>query len=103
MTIDLTGIDTEAAFHRLMRRELGFPEWCGANWDAFWDAIRGLVEMPECVVLQHWQGFAMACPRAMQVLRDIIARYNQEMPGRQLLLVSQGPAKSSPLPANRRL
>ena len=44
--------------------------------------------MPKCVVLQHWQGFAVACPHAMQVLRDIIARYNQETPGKQLLLVS---------------
>ena len=35
MTIDLTGIDTKAAFHMLMKRELGFPDWYGVNWDAF--------------------------------------------------------------------
>jgi len=88
MTIDLTGIDTKAAFHLLLKRKLGFPEWYGANWDAFWDAICGLVEMPDCLVLRNWQAFAQACPNDMQMLRETIAGYNQEMPGKQILLVS---------------
>ncbi|WP_449555803.1 barstar family protein [Hymenobacter tibetensis] len=25
----------------------GFPDWCGASWDAFWDCIIAIVEMPE--------------------------------------------------------
>lgn len=86
MTIDLTGIDTKAAFHLLMKRELGFPEWYGENWDALWDAIFGLVEMPDCVVLQHWQSFAHACPKDMRILREIITEYHLEKPGKQLLL-----------------
>lgn len=52
MTIDLTGIDTKAVFHMLMKRELGFPEWYGVSWDAFWDAIIAVVEMPDCAVLR---------------------------------------------------
>ena len=39
MTIDLTGIATKAAFHRTMKSQLGFPDWYGVSWDAFWDAI----------------------------------------------------------------
>ena len=46
MTIDVTGIDTKAAFHLLMKRELKFPEWYGENWDAFRDAILAVVVMP---------------------------------------------------------
>lgn len=86
MTIDLTGIDTKAAFHMLMKRELGFPEWYGVSWDAFWDAIIAVVEMPDTVVLQHWQTFAQACPKDMQILHQIIADYHQTLPGKQLLL-----------------
>ena len=56
------------------------------NWDAFWDAIIAVVEMPDCVVLQNWERFAQACPRNMLVLRDIIANYPQENPGKRLLL-----------------
>jgi hypothetical protein len=31
MTIDLTGIDTKAAFHLLVKRELHFPDWYGVS------------------------------------------------------------------------
>ncbi|MGY3089596.1 ribonuclease inhibitor [Hymenobacter sp. UYAg731] len=86
MTIDLTHVDTKAAFHHTMKRELHFPDWYGENWDAFWDVITAVVEMPDCVVLQHWERFAQACPGDMLILRDIIANYPQEKPGKQLLL-----------------
>ena len=100
MTIDLTHVDTKAAFHRTMKRELGFPDWCGENWDAFWDAITGLVDMPDCVVLQHWQRFAQACPHDMQLLREVTANYTQALPGKQLLLASYDAAKPPAYPAN---
>ena len=44
--------------------------------------------MPDCVVLRHWQRFAQASPHDMLMLRDIIANYPQEKPGKQLLLAS---------------
>ena len=86
MTIDLNGIDTKAAFHMLMKRELHFPDWYGVSWDAFWDAIIAVVEMPDVVVLENWQAFAAACPKDMHILRDIIANYPLEKPGKQLRL-----------------
>lgn len=89
MTIDLTDIDTKAAFHMLMKRELHFPDWYGVgwvSWDAFWDAIIAVVEMPDVVVLEHWQAFAEACPKDMAILRQIMADYQQEMPTKRILL-----------------
>ena len=88
MAIDLAHVDTKAAFHHTMKRELHFPDWVGDNWDGFWDTITGLVEMPEEVVFQNWQGFEFACPKDMQILREIIEQYNDEMPGKQILLGS---------------
>ena len=87
MTIDLTHIDTKADFHMLMKRELHFPDWYGVSWDAFWDAIIAVVEMPDTVMLQNWETFAAACPKDMTILRQIIEDYHQEKPGKQLLLV----------------
>ena len=81
MTIDLTHVDTKAAFHLLMKRELHFPDWYGENWNAFWDAIIAVVDMPDCVILEHWRPFAQAFPKDMQILHEIIADYNQEIPG----------------------
>ena len=88
MTIDLAHVETKAAFHHLMKRELHFPDWYGVSWDAFWDAIIAVVEMPDCVVLQNWQAFAQACPKDMLILHDIIANYPREKSGKQLLLGS---------------
>lgn len=86
MTIDLTNIDTKDAFHLKMKRELGFPDWYGPSWDAFWDAIIAVVEMPGCVVLQNWEAFAQACPHDMQILRRIMTDYPQELPGKSITL-----------------
>jgi ribonuclease inhibitor len=86
VNIDLNGIDTQADFHLKMKRELHFPEWYGANWDAFWDTITALVEMPKCVVLKNWQTFAWACPHDLQILHQIMADYQQELPGKSITL-----------------
>ncbi|GAB3856633.1 barstar family protein [Hymenobacter terrigena] len=87
MTIDLAHVDTKAAFHLLMKREMGFPDWYGENWDAFWDTIAAIVEMPQQLLLQNWQHFEQACPTDMQILRDIIEHYNQEIPDKKILLI----------------
>jgi ribonuclease inhibitor len=88
MNIDLTHVDTKAAFHLLMKRELGFPDWYGPSWDAFWDAIIAVVPMPDEVVLLNWQQFAQACPKDMQILQQIISDYHEEVPNKQLRLAS---------------
>lgn len=75
MIIDLAGYETKEAVHKVFKQKLEFPEFYGANWDAFWDSITRLVEMPAEVRLVNWQGFAQACPRDMQILREIIHEY----------------------------
>jgi ribonuclease inhibitor len=88
MTIDLTHVDTKTAFHLLVKRELGFPDWYGPSWDAFWDAIIAVIQMPDEVVLLNWEKFAHACPKDMQILRQIITDYHEEVPSKQILLAS---------------
>ena len=51
MTVNLTGINTKAAFHHTMKSQLNFPNWYGEDWDAFWDILIAMVELPDCVVL----------------------------------------------------
>jgi len=87
MVIDLAGCKTKEAIHEVFRQKLEFPEFYGANWDAYWDAITGLVEMPDEVELVHWHDFAQACPRDMQILREIINDYSEQLPGKRITLV----------------
>ncbi|OON65862.1 barstar family protein [Hymenobacter sp. CRA2] len=86
MTLDLTGITSKAAIHQLFKEKLGFEDWYGANWDAFWDSIVAIVEMPEQLTLTNWQEFAEHCPRDMQILRQVIQDYAVEMAPKRIVL-----------------
>jgi RNAse (barnase) inhibitor barstar len=48
--------------HRALANALGFPEFYGKNWNAFWDAITGLVAMPHCLVLWDWDVLRASMP-----------------------------------------
>jgi len=44
LTIELIGVCSSRALHKRVMTALRFPDFYGHNWDAFWDAITGLVE-----------------------------------------------------------
>jgi RNAse (barnase) inhibitor barstar len=86
MIVDLAGATSKVAVHEAFKKQLGFPDWYGPSWDAFWDAIIAVIEMPEEVTLINWQEFAQECPKDMQILRTILADYQVEKPKKRLLL-----------------
>jgi RNAse (barnase) inhibitor barstar len=86
MTLDLTGIRTKAELHHLFMAKLHFPDWYGASWDAFWDCIIAVVEMPAQVTLIHWEEFEQQCPRDMEILRKIIYDYKETMRPKLIVL-----------------
>ena len=86
MTLDLTGIRSKAALHQLFKAELQFPDWYGVSWDAFWDCIIAIVDMPMQLTLTNWDEFAQACPHDMQILRQVIRDYAETMAPKQIVL-----------------
>ncbi|MGK5035120.1 barstar family protein [Janthinobacterium sp. LB3P118] len=80
MTIDLSDINTARQLHASLAAALAFPPMYGMNWDAFWDAITGLVAMPQQLELRGWQTFATRLPADAALLQRILARMAQEMP-----------------------
>ncbi|MFD1140912.1 barstar family protein [Larkinella insperata] len=89
MTLNLTGITSKATLHQLFKTELHFPEWYGVSWDAFWDCIVAVVEMPHVLTLTNWEEFAQQCPRDMQILRQIIHDYEETMTPKRIVLAEQ--------------
>ena len=79
MTLDLTGITSKAALHQLFKEQLGFEEWYGPSWDAFWDSVVAIVAMPPVLTLTNWEEFARCCPHDMEILRQVIRDYAEEM------------------------
>jgi hypothetical protein len=43
VTLDVSTIQDSMELHSLLKKELELPDFYGMNWDAFWDAITGLV------------------------------------------------------------
>lgn len=86
MTLDLTGINNKPDLHQLFKTELQFPEWYGVSWDAFWDCIIAIAEMPAQLTLTHWEEFARECPRDMQILHQVIKDYNELMAPKCMVL-----------------
>lgn len=71
--IDLSRIQTPKDLHTTLGISLSFPDWYGQNWDAFWDAIIGLVEMPETLEFSGWDIFSERLPHDAKMLRQCLA------------------------------
>lgn len=80
VTIDLRDINTPRQLHAALAAALGFPSFYGMNWDAFWDAVTGLVEMPQQLELAGWPAFATRLPHEAAMLRRCLERLAQQTP-----------------------
>lgn len=78
--IDLKDITTTGELHTLLALALGFPDFYGRNWVAFWDAITGLVLMPRRLRLIGWAGFATRLPEEARHLRECLADALAQLP-----------------------
>ena len=80
ISIDLSDIDTARQLHATLAAALAFPANYGMNWDAFWDAITGLVDMPQQLQFMGWHVLEERLPRDAALLQRILARMAQDMP-----------------------
>lgn len=78
--VDLSTVSSERELHATLARALAFPGWYGHNWDAFWDAITGLVDMPKTLRFVGWDRFAAQLTSAAQTLRKLLAKMAVQLP-----------------------
>jgi RNAse (barnase) inhibitor barstar len=71
--IDCSSIKTIENFHSLLADKLSFPSFYGKNWDAFWDTITGLVEMPAQLTFQNYSQFKNSFPTDSKILEECFA------------------------------
>ncbi|WP_017581559.1 barstar family protein [Nocardiopsis valliformis] len=72
VTVDLGSVSTPWELHRVLKAELGFPGFYGMNWDAFWDAITGLVDLPTTLRFTGWRHLEETCPRDAGIMREML-------------------------------
>ncbi len=51
ITLDLTDCKYLGELHERIRVAFDFPEWYGANWDAFWDFLRSESDADEVIII----------------------------------------------------
>ncbi|PEJ56114.1 MULTISPECIES: barstar family protein [unclassified Bacillus (in: firmicutes)] len=79
VTIDVSNIKTKKDLHLLLKEKLRFPDFYGENWDAFWDAITGLVApLPKRVVFLGWSELEKNLLEESEILKECLLEYNEE-------------------------
>lgn len=80
VVLDLSGVATAEELQVLLRDALGFPGWYGRNWNAFWDAITALVEMPRRLQLIGWEGFTERLPKDASIMKHCLDEMSVKYP-----------------------
>ncbi|GGP22043.1 barstar family protein [Silvimonas iriomotensis] len=78
--IDLASVTTPEELQVVLAEALSFPGWYGHNWNAFWDAITGLVEMPRILHLQGFSELAAKLPGDALLLKGRLEDMKQMYP-----------------------
>ncbi|WP_218096267.1 barstar family protein [Paenibacillus solanacearum] len=76
--IDLNAIKNISDLHKLLKEKLGFPNFYGMNWDAFWDSIIGLVEMPRTLKLIGWKSLLNTLPSDSLIMKECLEKFNEQ-------------------------
>lgn len=69
ITINCAEISSMAELHRILSRELTFPDWYGNNLDALHDCLTAICEDTQIVFL-HFSALPFRSTGLLRVLRD---------------------------------
>jgi ribonuclease inhibitor len=78
--IELGDLTSVAHLHERLAAQLKFPGWYGENWDAFWDAITALVDMPLVLRLKNWSSFERRFPNDAALMSDCLKEMVRQYP-----------------------
>ena len=78
--IDVSDVSSIHELHQKLASALGFPDFYGNNWNAFWDAITGLVEMPRRLVVHGWHNIIQRWPNDAKTMAKCLHDLNEQFP-----------------------
>lgn len=83
IVINVNNVKTIEELHGILKDKLGFPDFYGMNWDAFWDTITGLVTMPKRLILIGWFNIESRLPRDSRIMKECLEELNESYPSWQ--------------------
>ncbi|MFB9275598.1 barstar family protein [Cohnella cellulosilytica] len=87
VSLNVGSIHDSQELHSLLKKELEFPDFYGMSWDAFWDAITGLVELPKTISFEGWDKLQTVLPEDSQILTSLLSKFNEEHPSWKCIVV----------------
>ncbi|MFC4323264.1 barstar family protein [Litchfieldia salsa] len=78
LTIDVSSIKTSKELHLLLKESLELPDFYGENWNAFWDAITGLIDLPMNIQFIGWSNLEEKLPSDANTLIECLTDFNGE-------------------------
>ncbi|MGG4468445.1 barstar family protein [Paenibacillus alvei] len=80
LILDVSAVQNSTDFHYLLKWNLDLPDFYGMNWDAFWDAITGLIELPETLIFEGWSNVEERLPKDSQIFINLLNDFNEQYP-----------------------
>ncbi len=82
LVLDLARERSKQALHRLLAQGLGFPDYYGMNWDAFWDCVRDddQSRLPRHLVLAGMASLEQSLPHEARTLQQVLRELQHERP-----------------------
>ncbi|UPM52665.1 barstar family protein [Gottfriedia acidiceleris] len=80
LIIDVTKVRTNNELHTLLKEKLKFPSYYSEDWDAFWETITGIVELPNKIEFVGWSEMAKRLPEDSKIMKECLLEHNEEFP-----------------------
>jgi len=74
--MDVLNVESVDELHCRLRDALGFPDFYGKNWDAFWDSITGLITMPRRFIVYGWSNISTRWPDDAETMAECLRDMN---------------------------
>lgn len=78
--IDLSEANSVIELHSALKIQLELPPFYGMNWDAFWDSITGMIELPDTLAIYGWKNLQLKLPDEAMKLERLLQEYNELYP-----------------------
>jgi len=86
LEVDLGAVNSREELHKTLASALGFPDWYGRNWDAFWDCVRDpkLSVLPKELTLRNSAHLSHFLPREYRLFKKCLDDLSTKYPERAL-------------------
>lgn len=80
--IDVGFISNEDSLQEMLAAVLGFPDYYGMNWNAFWDCIRDddQSSLPDTLIFKRFSLLQKNVPQGAEILRQCLEQLRTERP-----------------------